>query len=453
MELLKALPLEIDLFAFAADRLCDAVEHSLADLGHHVHRSPDAAGAVSSSLSVFVVAASTGRGRDAVAALRERAGGPSLALVDASAQESIGELMACCSEFALWPCGQEELAFRLRRIASASALDNGPSDSFCQGASGINLIGSSAPFLDLLRRLERFAASDAPVLLEGETGTGKELAARAVHYNSRRRDHPFIPINCGALPEHLVENELFGHEKGAYTGAAAPQGGLVEEARGGTLFLDEVEALTPKAQVSLLRFLQEQEYRPLGGRGFRKGDVRLIAASNAELEGLVGEGRFREDFLYRLNVLSVRLPPLRERSDDIPPLAEHFLRLLNDQYGGAPRRLDLATLDWMQRFEWPGNVRELENFLHREFVLADGPIIRSTTPAPATSDPQVPALGVGFQEAKARAIDAFERRYLTRLMEACRGNVTAAARLAGKERRALGKLLRKHGIDRTRYLH
>jgi DNA-binding NtrC family response regulator len=446
------LPLMIELLAFAGDRLCDAVERSLSALGHRVQRASSTS-AVTAQISVLVVGAPMAADGEAVSALHERAGWPCLGLVDAAQLQSAGELIGCCSEVALWPCAQQELAMRLRRIAPAPGPVEMPSDGFLQGVGRLNLIGASDRFLALLRRLERFAACDAPVLLEGETGTGKELAARAVHYHSRRHDQPFIPINCGALPEHLVENELFGHEKGAFTGAVTHQSGLVEQARGGTLFLDEVEALTPRAQVSLLRFLQEQEYRHLGGHQIQHGDVRLIAASNAGLAALVGQGQFREDFLFRLNVLFARLPPLRERSGDVRLLAGHFLDRLQGRYGGVRRRLGAATLAWMERYAWPGNVRELENFLHREFVLADGAVIDSRPPGVADADvgPGAVAFDAGFQQAKALAIDAFECRYLDWLMAECHGNVTVAARRAGKERRALGKLLRKHRIDRNRY--
>ena len=204
------------------------------------------------------------------------------------------------------------------------------------GATGLQsgLIGDSKTFHDVLVKIEAFSACDAPVLIEGETGTGKELVARALHYLSRRRSGPFVPINCAALPEHLVVSELFGHKRGAFTGAEARQAGLVEQANRGTIFFDEVDSLPLPAQAVLLRFLQDQEYRPLGGGPPQTGNVRVLAASNASMRTQVRERRFREDLFYRLNVLTLHLPPLRDRRDDIALLARHFLGRFRHRYGG-----------------------------------------------------------------------------------------------------------------------
>lgn len=319
------------------------------------------------------------------------------------------------------------------------------------------LIGTSSAFEEVLARLCRFSACDAPVLVEGETGTGKELIARAVHYRSERAGGPFVPVNCAALPEALVVNELFGHEVGAYTGAQGRQSGLVDKARGGTIFFDEVDSLPIPAQAVLLRFLQDQEFRPLGAGSTQRGDVRVVAATNTRLTTLVRTGRFREDLFYRLNVLSIVLPPLRARLEDVPLLAEHFLRRLNQQYPGNGRTLTRRAKTALEQHPWPGNVRELENRLHRAYLLASGAVIEADDldlgPAVAARD-TAPRTGTpcGFADAKARVVEEFERDYLRRLMATAEGNVSAASRMASKERRAFTRLLKKHGINRQQFL-
>jgi two-component system, NtrC family, response regulator GlrR len=311
------------------------------------------------------------------------------------------------------------------------------------------MLGESKVFLTTQCLIGKIGRCDAPVLIEGETGTGKELAARSIHYGSARRDGPFVPVNCGAIPDALVENELFGHKRGAYTDARNDQTGLVALAGCGTLFLDEVDSLSSKAQVTLLRFLQDHHYRPLGGNDTRVADVRLITATNANLERLAERNVFRRDLYYRLNLLYVRMPSLRERGYDSVLLANHFLRQCAARFG-LDKRLDKATQDWFVRYHWPGNVRELENLVCREYLLADEPLIHISSPA-ASQD--VGVLGshlskLGFAAAKGRAIAEFERRYLTDALAAAGGNVTRAARLAQKERRAFGKLLKKYGVER-----
>jgi len=320
------------------------------------------------------------------------------------------------------------------------------------------LIGDSPSFREVMVRIKRFSACDAPVLIEGETGTGKELVARTLHYRSARRDHPFVPINCAALPEQLVISELFGHERGAFTGAQGRRAGLVEQARGGTIFFDEVDTLPPPVQAVLLRFLQSQEYRPLGGDSALHADARVVAASNAGMADAVRERRFREDLYHRLNVLEVSLPPLRARRGDIMDLAVHFLDRLSRQYRRAPKTLSATAVSALLRHDWPGNVRELENRLHRSFLMADDQQIccadleldgREDGGGPEAG--AVPLEGT-FAAAKARAVADFERAYLCQLMAATQGNVSAASRLAGKERRTFARLLRKHGIERRRFL-
>ena len=311
------------------------------------------------------------------------------------------------------------------------------------------MIGSSLAFRIADALIEKISAYDAPVLIEGETGTGKELAARAIHYRGARAGRPFVPVNCGALPDALIENELFGHRRGAFTDARDDKPGLVELARGGTLFLDEVDALTPKAQVTLLRFLQDQQFRPLGGRREEQADVRIITASNRVLERQVDAGAFRLDLLYRLKLLHLTLPPLRERGTDIGLLAEHFVRTCSARYGKPPLPIDPETLAWLARHPWPGNIRELENLIQRTFLLAEGECISVPTPPMALGVKRPAAAPVlNYREAKTRAVAEFESRFLVDLIGQANGNVSAAARLSGTERRHLGRLLKKHRISK-----
>jgi len=322
------------------------------------------------------------------------------------------------------------------------------------------MLGQSSALMAVRAQLLRYAGCDVQVLIEGETGTGKELAAREIHYASRRRDRPFVPVNCGAIPEGLVENELFGHERGAYTDARNAQEGLVDRARGGTLFLDEVDALSGKAQVTLLRFLEDNEYRPVGGGTTRVADVRIIAATNSPLEAQVLAGQFRRDLHYRLNALSVRLPPLRERPGDVRLLAEHFVELAAKRLDGPAKRWGEDALQVLAAHAWPGNVRELQHVALRAYMRADDAVIGladlvGAEPALAGIDAfPAPDQGHGedgFSAAKHLAIRTFERHYLLQLMHRAGGNVSVAARLSGTERRQLGKLLKKHGIETKQF--
>ncbi len=324
----------------------------------------------------------------------------------------------------------------------------------------LNLVGQSPAFLHVLELTRRFAGCNATVLLQGETGTGKELVARAIHYLGARRDFPFIPVNCGALPDNLVESELFGHARGAFTDARDARHGLIAEAQGGTLFLDEIEVLTPKAQVALLRFLQDFEYRPVGGTVVRDADVRIIAAGNANLGELARVGHFRRDLLFRLNVLSIELPPLRERQRDAVLLAEMFLKRLAGQYRRAPKNLHPDAVTRLLTHDWPGNVRELENLIHREFLMTDEPMIHlyclaslpGARPKDAGEADSSPLTESSFQEAKACAIAHFERAYIVELLSRTRGNISLAARISGKERSRLAKLVKKHGLQRESFV-
>ncbi len=313
------------------------------------------------------------------------------------------------------------------------------------------LVGQSSNFLAEIKKIPLVARCDGRVLITGETGTGKELCARAIHYLSPRRAKPFVPVNCGAIPVELVENELFGHERGAYTGATAAQHGLIQEAEGGTLFLDEIDCLPLLAQTKLLRFLQEREYRPLGSARARGADVRVIAAANVGLEEAVRSGRMRSDLYYRLNIVPLVLPPLRERREDIPLLAHHFLAQYAAEFDRPFTGLAPDALRKLVLHDWPGNVRELEHAVERAVMLCETPPLLAAANISLPGDDLYVTDDESFQQAKARVVAQFERSYIQRLLISCHGNITDAARAARKNRRAFWQLIRKHRIDVARF--
>jgi two-component system NtrC family response regulator len=278
------------------------------------------------------------------------------------------------------------------------------------------------------------------VFLQGESGTGKEVLARLIHKASPRRSGSFVAINCAALPEHLLESELFGYERGAFTGAQQAKAGQIELASGGVLFLDEVSEMRPAAQAKLLRFLQEREFQRLGGTRLLKANVRVIAASNRDLRQAVKEGAFREDLYYRLQVFDIRLPPLRERPSDIPLLAEFFLRDLSRSLGRMPGRLSPEALQRLQTYSWPGNVRELQNALERAAILCEGAYI----------GPELLALhGEAMRTEPGTDLGAVERQTIAQVMHETAGNKSKAARRLGITRTQLYVRLRKYGLEQA----
>jgi len=357
-----------------------------------------------------------------------------------------------------WPFKETELGLRIKRYRSKHR-QNKPSfkrkafDNFAE----LNLVGRTAIFTQILDLIKRLAQYDVPVLIEGETGTGKENVARAIHYLSNRKDHNFVPLNCGAIQDNLLEAELFGHEKGAFTDAKTRQVGLVGIAQQGTLFLDEVDCLSPKAQVALLRFLQTREYRPLGSNRTYHSDIRVLAATNSDLQSEILHNQFREDLYFRLNVLNVSLPTLRDRKSDIPLIAEKLISDYAAQYNLTPKKLSASTIEYLISQPWPGNIRELENVMLRAFLLTDDPIIdicQDNYRLPKQDDLHKLAqlsdtTGLKFQEAKSIVIEHFEQDYLSKILNKTEGNITKAAAIAGKERRAIGKLLKKYNMDRS----
>jgi transcriptional regulator with PAS, ATPase and Fis domain len=310
------------------------------------------------------------------------------------------------------------------------------------------VIGESAALREAIRKVPRLGASEAHVLITGETGTGKELFARAIHYASARCAQPFVPVNCGALPDTLFENELFGHEKGAYTDASTSGTGLLRVAARGSLFLDEVDSLNLASQAKLLRVLQDREYRPLGSQRAIRADVRIIAAANSALSERIAVREFRADLYYRLNVLTLRLPPITERRDDIPILARYFLARFAKECRRPIPKLSAEAVRRLINYSWPGNVRELESVIHRAIVLSDGPILEASS-LEIPDSWSTPAVGSTVCSSTMEdAIYDFERRYLSGLLSEQNGNVTNAAKAAGKDRRTFQRLLRRHGITR-----
>jgi DNA-binding NtrC family response regulator len=355
-------------------------------------------------------------------------------------------------DFSLCPFPRADVIPRIERLLTHAPGRNETSATRPAGPRRFRidgLVGQAECFAREVDKIALFAKADATVLIGGETGTGKELFARAIHYLSAREGKPFVPVNCGALPDQLFENEMFGHVRGAFTNAFSHQDGLVAEANGGTLFLDEIDTLSPPAQTKLLRFLQTRQYRPLGSPKSLVADVRVMAATNADLRRHVHEHRFREDLYYRLNILSLSIPPLRDRLDDIPALVAHFVRQQADHRTRDPIDVSPDALRKLQLYTWPGNIRELEGIIQRALVLsASRVLLPQHLELPLAAGMPAPRDAASLREAKASAVRDFERQYLTRLLTACNGNITRAARTAGKERRAFQRLLDKHGLDR-----
>lgn len=307
------------------------------------------------------------------------------------------------------------------------------------------LVGESPVFVTVINKIPSVARCDATVLISGETGTGKELCARAIHYLGPRMGKPFVPVDCGAIPTELMENELFGHVRGAFTGASLSQAGLIQEAEGGTLFLDDIDCLPFSAQVKLLRLLQEKEYRRLGSPKVGQADVRVISATNRDLDEEVRREKFRQDLYYRLNIIPLVLPPLRERREDIPLLARHFMDKYAVEFKSQVTQFASEAMEMLLLYEWPGNVRELEHVVQRAIVLSEHAVIPGgDIDLPGRRAPECPK---SFKEAKASTIAQFERSYIEGLLVAHKGNISGAARTAQKNRRAFWQLVRKHRIN------
>jgi two-component system, NtrC family, response regulator GlrR len=355
-----------------------------------------------------------------------------------------------CDDFIICNSSPHEILARLRRCLDGSLsteLDEVKRHLLIK--HGVkNLVGRDPKFCQAVAKIQQIAACDVPVLLTGETGTGKEVFARTVHYLSPRAGKPFVPVNCAAIPTDLFENELFGHARGAYTGATEQREGLIQAANHGTLFLDEVDSLAPLQQAKLLRFLEEHEFKPLGMNRTCKADVRIVAAGLADLWKKVQAGKFRDDLFYRLNVISVYLPPLRERKGDIPLLAEHFLQKYAEQLHKRLTGFGAGVRSVLENYPWPGNIRQLENTINHAVAVAQHSVIHLSDLNLTTSHEHefVPS-PKSFKADKAKLIADFERRYLTELLAAHGGNISQAAHAAHKDRRSFWGLLKKYHID------
>ena len=369
---------------------------------------------------------------------------PLLVVVDeAEPDEMIEWIRELAADFLTKPFKEIDVLPRLWRLLDQSSESEMQSSRGKDELGMRQLVGESEAFLTEIKNLPIVAKCDASVLISGETGTGKELCARAIHYLSRRAGGSFLPVNCGAIPVELIENELFGHLSGAFTGAKTSRRGLIDEANGGTLFLDEIDCLPLMAQVKLLRFLQEKEYRPLGATKTSKADVRVIAATNVNCEAAVREGKLRQDLYYQLNVIQFRLPSLRERREDIPLLAHHFLNKYATEFDKQVLGFSPDAIRKLILYEWPGNVRELEHVIMRAMVLSTKPIIGAASISISESEP----LPESFQEAKNRLVEQFEKTYIKGLLLSNHCNISRSAKAAQKNRRAFWELIRKHHIS------
>lgn len=384
---------------------------------------------------------------------------PTLVYLAQSPTDQIEALLAPeLDDFVFAPVSAPVLCLRVRWLLQRFGYEQGElarvKQKLLSHAVLNQMIGQSAAFLMVKEKLQRIASCDATVLITGATGTGKEMSARAIHYLSARASAPFIPVNCSAIPTELFENEMFGHEQGAFTDARQARRGLVAEAEGGTLFLDEVDSLSPLAQVKLLRFLQEREYKPLGASRYRQANVHIVAATNRELKHQVKEQKFREDLYFRLQIIALHLPPLCERRADIVPLAYHFLQVAAREYKRPITRFSPPALAKLLQHNWPGNVRELENVIRQAVVMAEEPVLNARELVIDTSieESKSPAQ-VSFKIAKARVIEAFEREYLKEVLAAAGGNISRAARTARKDRRTFFALLKKHDLIQLKGHH
>ena len=312
-----------------------------------------------------------------------------------------------------------------------------------------NIIGNSNEMRDVYEKVAQVARADTTVLIRGESGTGKELIAQAIHFNSARKDKSFIRVNCAAIPESLIESEFFGHEKGAFTGALIRKKGRFELANGGTIFLDEIGELSPLTQVKLLRVLQEHEFEQVGGTETIKVNVRVITATNADLEKLIAGGKFREDLYYRLNVFSIFLPPLRDRRTDILLLADHFMFKYGRKHGKAIKRISTPAMDMLMRYHWPGNVRELENCIERAVLVCEDQVIHSYHLPPtlqtAESSNTLP------KKSLEQAVTSYEKELIQDALKSSGGIKAKAARLLDTTERILSYKIEKHGIDISRF--
>lgn len=368
---------------------------------------------------------------------------------DCNSDEIFSLLEFGITDFIIPPLNEVDIITRVCRIMKQMRRCKTLTYKLTEKIALERLVGESSTFLSEKKKLPLIAKCDANVLISGETGTGKDLFSRAIHYLGARASKPFIPVNCGAIPIELVENELFGHLRGAFTGAFASQQGLIHEANNGTLFLDEIDCLPFPSQVNLLRFFQEKEYRQIGSTKIKHLNVRVIASTNINLEEAVRERKFRQDLYYRLNIIPIVLPPLRDRLEDIPLLAYHFLSKYSTKFNKQVNEFTPEAIQKLLFYNWQGNVRELEYIIERAVIFSEKEIIQSNDIILPNLKSTTP--NESFKDAKTKVIDQFEVSYIQRLLFAHQGNITKAAQAAKKDRRSFWQLIRKHQIDTERF--
>jgi len=416
--------------------------------GYHVSHAGDgqaAVDAVSQQFYDLVLLDIRMSRMDGIAALKQIKGlSPGIAIIImtgyASVNTAVDALKSGAYDYLTKPVDIEELKLLIQKTLRHYQLEEENrflKERLHHRFDFSNLIGKSEPMMALFDTLSLVAPSDATVLITGESGTGKELVANAIHQNSFRKDHPFVKVNCAALPETLLESELFGHEKGAFTGAVSRKNGRFRQAHTGTIFLDEIAEMPPTTQVKILRVLQEQTFEPLGSTQSVHVDIRVIAATNRVLEEEIETGRFRPDLYYRLNVVSVNIAPLRERRDDILLLAEHFLKLYAKKNRRLIKGLTPRAKDWLMRYHWPGNARELENVMERAVILSRAEVITPDL-LPAAMNPGDDEKSLyEHEEFAGSSLKEMEKQMIMRTLEETGGNRTKTAEILGISRRTL----------------
>jgi DNA-binding NtrC family response regulator len=363
-----------------------------------------------------------------------------------SVETAVGAIHAGAFDYVNKPANVAELRATVQRALARRRETPAPLPIAGEDFAG--LVGRAPAMIEVYKLIARAAAGSSTVLILGETGTGKELVARAIHRHGPRREKPFLTVDCTGLPETLLESELFGHVQGAFTGAVRDHPGLFARADGGTVFLDEIGELSPVLQAKLLRFLQEQQIRPVGGTQWRRVDVRVIAATHRDLRARVARGEFREDLYYRLNVLTIQLPPLRERREDLPLLVDFLVRRAAARAGKKVEGLSEAALEAIRSYHWPGNIRELAHVLERSVILCRGEVL-GVEDLPAEILVRPPAAGPPDLAADRPTLEELKRRYVARVLEETRGNVSRAASILGLDRRSLRRMLQRYGLRRA----
>ncbi len=379
--------------------------------------------------------------------------------IEKSADAAVAAIRQGASDYLIKPLKEGEARFHVARVLHERELEEQVqwlSREVRERNSFANIVGRNPVMQKIYETIEMLADSDATVLITGETGTGKEMVARAIHWSSPRRERRFTAINCGALPGELLESELFGHEKGSFTGALRRKPGKFEYAEGGTVFLDEIGEIPPPLQVKILRVLQEREFERVGGNETLRADVRIIAATNKDLPQAIARGEFREDLFYRLHVVPILLPPLRERTEDIPALAEHFLSRAAAKLKKDVRAIAPETMSRMMSYAWPGNIRELENVIERAVIMERGHTIEridlpdsggAAVPAMTSARPAEELETIPLSE----AVERFEQSYLGRVLEKFGGHIGETARFAEVNPRTLNRKMKRYGLDRKAF--